>query len=255
VPRSLAVTDDALFGGRVHLTQPAPGSGYRTNVDAILLAAFAGAERRPAGLAVDLGAGVGAVALSLLYLGGAKKVALVEREAPLLRLARRNLTRNAWEDRAEVFEGDVSHPLASFAPDLVHAAELVVSNPPYTSPGRDGRPPQGAAARARASSRHGELRPFLRSAAEALGRRSRACFVYPANDLVDFLAFAREVKLEPKRLRFVHGREDRPARVALIELAFGRPGGLSVAPALVETDGQGRKGAEIARLLSALGAE
>src|SRR5690606_34260915 len=50
-----AVTRDTLFGGQLHLTQPA--RGYRTNVDALLLAHFAALPGR-AQLAVDLGAGV-----------------------------------------------------------------------------------------------------------------------------------------------------------------------------------------------------
>src|SRR5262249_14264343 len=63
------VTKDALFRGRLTLWQPAKGAGYRANVDAILLAAFAGAGKVRA--AVDLGAGAGAVGLTLLFLGAA----------------------------------------------------------------------------------------------------------------------------------------------------------------------------------------
>jgi tRNA1Val (adenine37-N6)-methyltransferase len=253
--RSPSVTQDALFEGRVHLVQPARGAGYRANVDAILLAAFAGDGRRPARLAADLGAGVGAVALSLAHLGYARRVALVERDAALVRLAVRNFSLNGWTERVEIHEGDLDRPLAAIAPGLVHAVDLVVCNPPYTSTARDGRPPKDPEERVRAASRRGDLQPFLRAAAEALGRRSRACFVYPAGDLADFFALARAVKLEPKRLRFVHGRGERPARVALVELCFGRTGGLSVLPPLIETDGVGRRSPELDRLLGASRAE
>ncbi|HEY3668042.1 MAG TPA: hypothetical protein VGL19_18695, partial [Polyangiaceae bacterium] len=63
-----ATTSDSLYGGAVSLRQPA--RGYRVNVDAILLAAFA-AQGRRAKLALDLGAGVGSVALGLHHLGAA----------------------------------------------------------------------------------------------------------------------------------------------------------------------------------------
>ena len=99
------------------------------------------------------------------------------------------------------------------------------------------------------------MRPFLRAAAEALGQRSRACFVYPAHALVEFFALARQFKLEPKRLRLVHGREGRPARVALIELCFGKEGGLVVAAPLVETDARGQPGSELAELLGSSASE
>src|SRR5258708_19936274 len=51
----IEATQDALFGGSVVLFQPPRGAGYRTNVDALLLAAFAASPPRPA----HGGAGVG----------------------------------------------------------------------------------------------------------------------------------------------------------------------------------------------------
>jgi tRNA1(Val) A37 N6-methylase TrmN6 len=50
-------------------------------------------------------------------------------------------------------------------------------------------------------------------------------------------------------VRFVHGTADRPARVALVELAFGKAGGLVVETPLIETGEGGRPSDEIARLL------
>jgi tRNA1(Val) A37 N6-methylase TrmN6 len=61
---------------------------------------------------------------------------------------------------------------------------------------------------------------------------------------------AREVGLEPKRLRFVHGKTDRPARVALVELALAKSGGLVVETPLIETGSDGRPTEEMARLVS-----
>jgi len=66
-------TQDALFGGSVVLFQPPRGAGYRTNVDALLLAGFA-TSSKVAKVAFDLGAGVGAVGLALLRLGAARSV-------------------------------------------------------------------------------------------------------------------------------------------------------------------------------------
>jgi len=89
----------------------------------------------------------------------------------------------------------------------------------------------------------------MRSAAQALGRRGRACFIYPAHALLDVTELARAVGLEPKRLRFVHGKADRPARVALVELAFAKAGGLAVETPLVETGSDGRPTHEIVQLM------
>jgi tRNA1Val (adenine37-N6)-methyltransferase len=243
------VSEDALFGGRIALFQPAPGFGYRANVDALLLAAFAGQHRRGVRSAVDLGAGVGAVGLSLFQLGVAEHVQFIERDRSLAALCQRNLDANGFAEQSSVIIGDLEQPIRTIAPHLVHAAGLVLANPPYFADERGGRTSPPARSQARHRARHGKLAPFVRGAADALGRRGRACFVYPAHALLDVMTLGREAGLEPKRLRFVHGKADRPARIALIELAFAKPGGLVVETPLVETGRDGRPTEEIVRLV------
>lgn len=225
---------DTLFGGSVVLAQPARGGGYRVNVDALLLAAFAAgaltggpARRGRAARAVfDLGAGVGAVGLSLLHLRAAEHVTMVEIDPALAKLAESNAVSNGWTERIDVLRADV----ADLAALPAGAADLVVCNPPYVEPGR-GRAPAPARARARS----GPLSVFLDAARRLAGRRSRVCFVYPAIETTTLLSELRARGLEPKRLRPVHGRSHDQARVVLVECCAGRPGGLSIEPPLVET--------------------
>jgi tRNA1Val (adenine37-N6)-methyltransferase len=243
------ISEDALFAGQIRLFQPAAGFGYRANVDALLLAAFAGCHRRGIRSAVDLGAGVGAVGLSLMHLGVAERVDFVEREPWFAELCEKNVAANGFGRRAAVHVGDLERRLGTIAPTVTHAAGLVVANPPYVAPERDGRSPREARTQLRQRARHGDLLPFLRAAADALGKRGRACFVYPAHAVLDLMVLARSVGLEPKRVRFVHGKSDRPARVVLLELASAKPGGLIVETPLVETGDDGRPAAEVAALV------
>src|SRR5262245_58488176 len=134
MPLAPEVTDDALFGGALSLRQPARRAGYRVNVDAILLGAFAagvlegGSRRRSrARHAVDLGSGVGAIGLTLLHLDAAAHVTMVEIDPSLARLAEANAERNGWSARVEVVCGDAAGVSAS----LTAKADLVVCNPPY----------------------------------------------------------------------------------------------------------------------------
>jgi tRNA1Val (adenine37-N6)-methyltransferase len=237
-------TLDTLFDGKVSLLQPAKGHGYRANVDAILLASFARRTGPVAALAVDLGSGAGAVALSLWHLGGAKRLVLVERDHHVAELARRNLDLNEIGARGIVHVCDLRVPLMRALPELVHAADLVIANPPFTEPSRSSacrQPPEIP----RLAARHGEVAPFLRAMADALGRRGKGYLVYPARALVELVVAARASGLEPKRLQLVHGRPDRPARIALIQVAHARPGGLVVDPAVVETDECGKPSREL----------
>ena len=225
---SFEATQDALFGGSVVLFQPPRGVGYRTNVDALLLAAFAAApgDASPAATAYDLGAGVGAVGLALLRLGVAKRVVLVEIDAGPAAMARRNLDANGWTDRGEVLRADVR----DVARSRRGQATLVVCNPPYVAPGR------GRVAPAQARARIGELETFVGAARQIAGRKARVCFVYPAHELGTLLATLAADGLHAKRLRFVHASPDAPARVALVEARASRPGGLAVMPPLVERE-------------------
>lgn len=255
------VTQDSLFGGSIVLFQPPRGAGYRTNVDALLLAAFAAAttpgmgtaepprrpgERadaeaplRPAAVAYDLGAGVGAVGLSLLRLGAARQVVLVEIDETPAALARRNLDANGWTGLGEVLHADVR--------DVARArrgeATLIVCNPPYVPPGR------GRVATNEERARMGELSVFVEAARQLAGRRARVCFVYPAQELGALLSTLAAEGLHAKRMRLVHGTPKAPARVALVEARAGAHGGLIVLPALVERE-NGQYTPELTRLLA-----
>jgi tRNA1Val (adenine37-N6)-methyltransferase len=221
-------TQDALFGGSVVLFQPPRGAGYRTNVDALLLAGFA-TSAKVAPVAFDLGAGVGAVGLALLRLGAAKRVVFVEIDEHPAAMARRNLDANGWTSRGEVVRGDVH--------DIARArrgeAALVVCNPPYIAPGR------GHVRAAQALARSGDLGTFVEAARQAAGRKARVCFVYPASELGTLLGTLAAEGLHAKRLRFVHGNPESPARIALVEAQAARAGGLNVMPPLVERGARG----------------
>lgn len=241
-------THDRLFSGALFLRQPARGAGYRVNVDAILLAAFAArvsplATDKPAHArhAVDLGAGVGAVGLTLLHLAAATRVTMVERDAKLARLAEQNAEDNGWGDRIEVVAADVKHA----GRVLAASADLVVCNPPYVTPGRGRVPAAGIR-----DAKYGELDGFVDAARRIAGRRARVCFVYPAIEAMTLLSALRAHGLEPKRLRGVHGREGSTARVVLVEAMPAKPGGLVIEPPLIETDGRGSPTKELAALLA-----
>jgi len=232
VPSAPSTTTDSLLGGALELLQPA--TGYRVNVDSLLLVAFAG-ERR-VDRVLDLGAGVGALGLLALQRGIAKRALLIEADPKLVVLARENLRRAGFE--GEVRELDLAKSRLRDS-----AAPLVLCNPPYY-PAHSHR----AAAPSRAAARSGELAPFLAAAAALVARKTgRALFSYPAPQLAELLREAERVGLVAKRLRLVHAREDKPARLALIELRAARQGGLVIEPPLIEWLGR-RRSPELARL-------
>jgi len=74
-------------------------SGHRVGADAVLLAAAAGP---PARRIVDVGSGVGAVALALLTRWPEARADLVEIDPGLAALARENAATNGLADRVRI---------------------------------------------------------------------------------------------------------------------------------------------------------
>ena len=67
-----------------------------------------------------------------------------------------------------------------------------------------------------------------------MGRRARACFVYPAIEATTLFLELRKRGLEPKRVRFVHAKPNQPARIVLVDSCAAKAGGLVIEPPLVE---------------------
>jgi FkbM family methyltransferase len=129
------LTDDAFLGGGLRILQPK--EGYRAGIDAVLLAASAPVKAGRKERVLDVGAGVGVVALAVAHRLPRADVTLVEREPSLCELARSNIARNGLEARMRVVQADVSRRLEDLA-DLQADAEgfdHVLANPPYNPEG------------------------------------------------------------------------------------------------------------------------
>jgi tRNA1(Val) A37 N6-methylase TrmN6 len=127
------VTEDSFLGGRLLLRQPE--KGHRAGTDAILLAAAASAEI--SGLALDVGAGVGAAGLALAKLRSDITFGLVESDSFAAALARDNIETNSLAARGRVYEADVLNAESLSATGLVAgSARLVITNPPFLDPAR-----------------------------------------------------------------------------------------------------------------------
>ena len=121
----LEVTHDHLLGAGVAVTQPT--AGFRVGTDAVLLNAAVSQNR---GRLLDLGTGVGGVALCAAYRLDQLQVTAVEIDPQLAALARHNADANGLGDRMRVLTADIAHLPTVLADSFEH----VVSNPPYHYP-------------------------------------------------------------------------------------------------------------------------
>jgi len=203
-----------------------PRKGYRFSVDALLLEDFITARRLYKG--VELGTGSGIISILLARRLRHTRIIAVELQESLARIARQNITLNDLDDRIEVLNADIKE-LRKMLPS--GRFDFVFSNPPFRRPrtGLLSMDPE------RAIARH-EIKitlPDLLSVASYLLKNSgRFYLIYHPFRLAELISLLRDVRLEPKRMRFVHSRAGEEAKMVLIEAVKGSGSWLKVSPPL-----------------------
>ncbi|GLH80591.1 methyltransferase [Bradyrhizobium sp. SSBR45G] len=245
---AIAISEDAVLGGRLRLRQPT--SGHRAGHDAILLAAATAA--RPGDRAVDLGAGVGTAGLALARRVEGLALVLVEREPQLAELARDNAHANALQ--ADVIMLDVAAEAAAFAaaglgPDSV---DVVLMNPPFHDAARHRASPDAARASAHlATSTTLEL--WTHAARRMLRSGGVLTMIWRADGLGEVLAaLARgfgSLALQP-----VHGQAGKPAIRILVRAVKGGRAPTQILPAVVLNEAAGMPSKDVVRVLEGQGA-
>lgn len=230
------VTEDAVLGGRLRLTQPR--RGHRVGHDAILLAAATPAQAGEQ--IVDLGAGVGAAGLAVAKRVTGTIVTLVEIDAGLAALAVENAQRNGLADRVCTVVLDATAPPRAFAASGLPAesAVRVMMNPPFNDPVRQRTSPEPARRLAHALPPDA-LPRWVRTAARLLRPRGTLSLIWRADSIAEVLrsletAFG-EILVLP-----VHSKPSAPAIRVLLRATKSSRAPLSLLPGLVLGDDAGR---------------
>ena len=123
------LTDDLFLGGALEMYQPK--CGFRSGIDAVLLAASipdCGAMR-----VLEAGCGAGVVSLSIAVRCQAALVEAIEIEEVNVAIARKNAERNHLSDRVSIYLGDLYDPVTQL--ELLgfkrNSYDFVVANPPF----------------------------------------------------------------------------------------------------------------------------
>jgi tRNA1Val (adenine37-N6)-methyltransferase len=219
-------TYDALFDGALTIRQRR--RGFRFGLDSLLLATDL-PELEDHATVVELGAGQGAVSLSVAYLHPMVHVIALERQPSLLELLRENVAANGLTN-VTVVAGDLREHRFLLSP---HSADLVLANPPFFRAGERRRPQDSERAAAR-HELHGTVEDFLTAAAFVLHQRGRLQLILPPLRLQDTLAASQRVKdLCLESLRFVHSRPDDDAYLVILRWRRGGAADVRILPPLV----------------------
>ncbi|WP_028560750.1 tRNA1(Val) (adenine(37)-N6)-methyltransferase [Paenibacillus pinihumi] len=227
---------DDLLTHQLHIIQSAEVFSF--SMDAVLLARFATVPRR--GRILDFCTGNGVIPL-LLSTRTEAPIDAVEIQPRLADMARRSV---AWNNKGEqimITEGD----LRQYHLDNGYGVyDLVTVNPPYM-PANTGDQNHNEHY---AIARH-EIHCTLQEVAAACSRMvrtgGRVAMVHRPSRLMEIMEAMRAVRLEPKRIRFVHPHADAEANMVLIEaLRDGKPD-VKVLPPLIVYSSQNQYNKEL----------
>jgi len=225
----------AFLGGRLLLRQPA--EGHRCGTDAVLLAAAAPADF--SGLAIDVGAGVGAAGLALAVARPGARIGLLENDSFIAGLARANLLQNKLARRGHVLEADLLSKASRRDAGLRdESAGLVITNPPFFDPSRARLSPDPRKRRAHAMPTEGALAAWI-VASLALVAPGGLFILIHRPDALPLILQTLAGRAGAIAVMPVYPRRETTAGRILVRGKKGSRAPLAIAPPLVLHDGEG----------------
>ena len=195
--------------------------------DAILLASFAAPKKSDT--ALDLGSGCGIIPFLWARGDAPAHITALEIQESGIALIQKSIALNHLEERITAYNGDLRCAESFLAP--LHRFSLVTMNPPYTALGSGYK----SAEESQKIARH-ELscttEDLMHCAAKMLRFGGRLCICQKPERLSDLICAMRAEGIEPKRLRFVSGREGKKPYLVLLEGKVGAHAGMAVLPEL-----------------------
>jgi len=208
---------------------------FKLSQDSVLLSSFARPKKDWRGL--DLCCGVGPLG-ALVHLKYGARCDGLELQPGAADLALDNFRRVGMED-SRVYCVD----LRQLPGSLSDRYKFCICNPPYFGTERGKVSPREAIALARSEEGCG-IEDVCKAASKLLCTGSPLYICYKPERLAALMAACRENGLEPKRMRLVHHRADKPAVLVLLEARKGSGEWLEIEPPLVIEKENGEKTAE-----------
>lgn len=192
--------------------------GHRFSVDDVLCAWFATTHAPRVDRALDLGSGIGSVAMSVAWRLPGARIATIEAQEISIHLARKSIAWNGVEDRVTPYLGDLRD--AALLDEVAgrHGPfDLVTGSPPYWPVGTALAASHPQAVPARLEVR-GDVGDYARAAVRVLAPGGVFACVHQASQHERVMKAIRDAGLAPIFVRLVRFREDDPPSEAGIGL-------------------------------------
>jgi tRNA1Val (adenine37-N6)-methyltransferase len=195
--------------------------GHRYSTDDLLTAWYGTSWCPTAGSILDLGSGIGTVAMVAAWRMPGARVVTIEAQSESVALARKSIRWNGLEDRFDLREGDLRDPNILSSEERF---DLILGSPPYFPPGTgvEGDHPQKVACRFEL---RGTILDYCRTAAAHLQNGGTFACVFPVNPVEQLQRVeeaARAAGLSIIRRRSIVLREGEPPLLGVFVMMLSR---------------------------------
>ncbi len=203
-----------------------PKEGYRFSIDSLLLICFIKPKKYQNILDLGTGCGVIGIGLALLYKELKLKIYGIELNKELIECAKVNIKKFNLNNFFLIQED-----IRDFRPKK-EFFDLVVFNPPYRRIG-EGRLSVFETKRTACFNLTASLEDFVETAFFSLKNRGDMYLIFLAEKLSYLFGILRKYRFEPKKIRFVYPRIDKPASLVLIKAKKNVQTGMIIDPPLI----------------------
>lgn len=189
-------------------------STLKLGTDAFLLSSYVKAQKKD--VALEIGAGSGAISLILASRGAFKQIYANEIQEQLCDIMLENIKANGLSDKVQCVCGDIRF----LNPQNFAGTSVVFSNPPYmkTDSGK------ASASDSKQIARHevfGGAADFISASAKILKTGGKIYIVYRPDRLQTLMKAFDENGFSPKRMTFVHASANHTPSSVLCEATLG----------------------------------
>lgn len=186
-------------------------SGFRFTVDSILLVNFLKLKKNI--ILLDIGTGTGIMPLLLSRKEELNSIIAVEIEKDIAEMFDRTLKTNDLEEKIKLYNADIK--------EFNHEAfDFIISNPPYMKLNEGYVSPHDY----RAGARHEvnlNLKDLLTNGKRLLKNGGSLNLIYRTNRFMEVLEEAKNINLNPKRIRFIYSKPNQNSDLFMIEMIKG----------------------------------
>jgi len=236
--QEFTTTHDTFHNGAFEVVQPVD-KGYRSGLDAMLIAAALPENTR--GIVADLGSGVGVAGLAALNINPDISVLMVEKNEELVALAEKSIHLSAnsrFRNQCSVLNADITlageaRIKAGLKPESV---DHIIMNPPYNSV--SDRPPLDSMRVDAFMMGEGGADAWFRTASAIIRPGGNFVTIYRTENLGDILACTKG-RFGGLEILPIHSRVDEPAKRILVRATRASRAPLALLPGFVvhEMDG------------------